>query len=330
MGSHDYLFGDNQMKSFKSLDEIQKWVLASILSDGEESQPRGLRTLELYPSAFSLLNPRSRCIVNPRRRWSLPLALGEFCWHVSGSKELRFIEYYAPQWRQFAEDEVIQGSCYGHRIFKRGLNQLSQWEQLIQLLKADPQSRRAILTFSDPVIGLNPDSKDVACANTLQFMIRSDRVHAFVYMRSNDAIWGLPYDIFLFTMLQELLACELKVKLGTYFHFAASLHLYERHFELARNIVEGDEAAYFEMPVMENHHQLQDFLTLEAKLRDGEQVDASEAKSLNTYWRHLLSVLEWYSFIKQAGGYSKGLGVVNDSPYAELLNNLLPEYAPSS
>ena len=38
------------------------------------------------------------------------------------------------------------------------------------------------------------------------------------YMRSNDAYWGLPHDVFAFTMLQEILARSLTLELGTYKH----------------------------------------------------------------------------------------------------------------
>ena len=58
---------------------------------------------------------------------------------------------------------------------------------------------------------------DLPCTRTIQFLLRSGHVDAVVYMRSNDAIWGLPYDIFLFTMLQEMLAVELALSWAAIF-----------------------------------------------------------------------------------------------------------------
>jgi len=317
-------------ETFPSLDEIQKWVLSSILEHGEESAPRGMRTLELYPVTFVLDNPRSRCITSASRRWSLPLALGEFCWHVSGSNEVRFIEYYAPQWKQFAEEETILGSCYGHRIFRRDSNSgASEWDYLIHLLHSDPESRRALITFASSSLSGSSTAKDVACTSTLQFLIRSGRLHAFVSMRSNDAIWGLPYDVFLFTMLQELLACELNLELGTYSHFAASLHLYERHFDLAKRIVRDEVVTSFEMPRMTHHNQLQQFLKHEAKQRENSLADISQKGELSAYWRELLDVLEWYSRARSVGGYLKAVSIGPNSPYTEVLRNLLPLSEPS-
>lgn len=313
------------MRTFQSLDEIQSWILSTLLAHGEEVQPRGMRTLEVHPVSFTLLNPRRRCVANAARRWNFPLAVGEFCWHVAGSNELEFIEYYVRRWRELAGDsQTISGSCYGYKAFYSEPGRGSQWERLIKLLRVDPHSRRAVLHFSGPEPDLDPASKDVACACSLQFMIRSGRLHAFTHMRSNDAILGLPYDVFTFTMLQEFLACELGLGLGSYSHWAASLHLYERHFKLAQSIVNSRSEESFEMPPMESHGQIQEFLELEARTRRGESaISSKEAKSLNLYWQHLLSVLDWHRLARQEGGHSKVWDRIPDnSPYSRLLQNM--------
>jgi thymidylate synthase len=312
-----------ETKRAESLDELQSWVLSSLLTEGHQTKPRGLETLELFPVTFTLTEPRNRCVANPERRWNLPLAIGEFCWHVSGSNELQFIEYYAKRWREFAEDgSTVRGSCYGHRIFKQPSDGRSQWQQIVELLREDPQSRRAVLNFQGRTEDLVTD-KDVPCANTMQFLVRDSRLHAIVSMRSNDAIWGLPYDVFLFTMFQELLASELGLALGNYTHTVGSLHLYERHFDLAQRIVGVPVVPAEEMPAMEQYCQLQSFLDLEARLRTGANIDPHEKQSLHPYWRELLSVLEWFRHAKEAGGYERASDTIPPhSPYRAFLSNL--------
>lgn len=123
-------FSDSQAPTFDSLDQVQSWILTSLLKQGSPVTSRGMPTLELYPVAFAIRSPRRRCITNPERRWSLPLALGEFCWHATGSNELGFIEYYALRWREFADGVAIIGSCYGHNIFHGKNEQPSQWTVL--------------------------------------------------------------------------------------------------------------------------------------------------------------------------------------------------------
>jgi len=310
-------------KTAESFDELQSWVLSSLLTEGHQTKPRGLETLELFPVTFTLTQPRNRCVANPERRWNMPLAIGEFCWHVSGSNKLQFIEYYAKRWREFAEDgSTIRGSCYGHRIFSQPSDCRSQWQQIVEVLRADPQSRRAVLNFQERTEDL-VNEKDVPCASTMQFFVRNSRLHAIASMRSNDAIWGLPYDVFLFTMFQELLASELGLPLGTYTHTVGSLHLYERHFDLARRIISVPLVPADEMPAMEQHGQLRTFLDLEARLRSDAPFSLEMKRASHPYWQNLLAVLEWHRYAKDVGGYEKALDRIPlDSPYRTFLSNL--------
>jgi len=281
----------NDFVHCSDLNAVQRWALASILSEGEHTAPRSQDTLELYPVGFELENPRARCVTNRRRRWNLPLAIGEFAWHVSGSNNLDFIAYYTDRWREFSDDgSTIRGSCYGHRLF--GGNP-TRWSRMLQLLKADQNTRRAVFLFGDADMAFDLNAKDVACATSIQFLLRSNQLHAFVTMRSNDVIWGLPYDVFLFTMLQELLAAELTVSLGKYYHFAASFHLYKRHIDLAREIVSvRDDTSPPMAPIAATEH-LPLFLRCEESLRSGTPLtQLADLPNLAPYWRSLLEPLE--------------------------------------
>jgi thymidylate synthase len=273
-------------------------------------------TLELFPVSFALAHPRRRCITNPERRWNFPLAIGEFCWHATGSNDLRFIEYYAPRWKEFTDGIEIIGSCYGHHIFGSREGQPSQWDRLVRLLQAERHSRRAVLQLFEPETGLDANTKDAPCTCSIQFLIRDDKLNAIVYMRSNDAIWGLPYDVFLFTMLQELLALELGAELGSYHHLVGSLHLYRRHFEMAKRIVACSASYPYEMPPMEARGELPTFLKMESLIRTNLPMGA-EIEALHPYWRDLLDVLQWHSLRKLNNGEQLGSPV--ESKYAQLL-----------
>lgn len=55
-------------------------------------------------------------------------------------------------------------------------------------------------------------------------------------MRSNDIIWGLPYDIFMFTNLQQVIANTLNLKLGWYEHNPTSMHVYSNHYNMLKEM----------------------------------------------------------------------------------------------
>lgn len=292
------------------------------------SSPRGMTTREVVGATLTIENPRRRCIMSRARKWSLPLAVGEFCWHLSGSDDLSFIAYYAARWREFSENKsTILGSCYGKRVFGRSKKKASQWDLLVELLSKDLMSRRAILNFSQRAEdALDPNSLDVACASTLQFVIRDGAVHAIAYMRSNDVVWGLSYDIFFFTMLQELLASTLGLELGIYQHVTGSLHIYERHIPLAHAILASERLEPFEMPRMESIESIESFLRAEASVRNNYEFVKPR---LPPYWEGLLSVLCFHTAMK-VNDREKSKMLATQSIYADVLSPLLINTVESS
>jgi thymidylate synthase len=312
----------NSDNCLESVDEIQDQALSELLTSGSSVNPRKIMTWELCPWHFCLTNPRKRCVTNPTRHWSLPFALGELSWHLAGSQELSFIEYYGKRWRDFSDDGMtIPGSCYGYQAFHENSEGSSQWKRIISLLESDSDSRRAVLTFLQPESQLDNHFKDVPCVCFVQFLIRNGQLHAFVSMRSNDVIWGLPYDVFFFTMLQELAASELQLPLGRYHHTTTSLHLYDYHIQIARKILADRRAVSFEMPAMDHSEELKVFLAVEGKLRTGSNVTLQDDRNLSAYWRNLAQVLQWY---KQSRNLTAQLSrplIPLENPYRSLLLN---------
>ena len=66
-------------------------------------------------------------------------------------------------------------------------------------------------------------------------------------MRSNDVIFGFCNDLFTFALFHQLMYNDLRehysdLELGKYAHNAGSMHIYERHYDMANKIIdEGGE-----------------------------------------------------------------------------------------
>ena len=308
--------------SFGSLDELQRWAFERLLADGSQVSPRGLSTVEISPVELSLVNPRRRLLTSGARKWNLPLAVGEFCWHVSASNELSFIRYYSSRWIEFTEDEqTIRGSCYGYRLFQPQGSAPSQWKVAQSLLRRDPLSRRAVLLMAQPLSMNDLDAKDVACSSSIQFLVRNGRLDALLHMRSNDAYWGLPYDVFFFTMLQELFATELGLELGVYHHSVGSLHLYSRHVEHARKVLKDTKWLDLEMPKMSGVDELSQFLAAERALRGGDSDAPLYVRTLPAYWRSLAQVLAHFASIREVANAPSIGDFASESVYKEFFNN---------
>ncbi len=75
---------------------------------------------------------------------------------------------------------------------------------------------------------------------TMQFLIRGNKLHCLVTMRSQSALMVMPYDLFLYTMFHECVAATIGVDLGTFTQFVGSMHIYEDEIELSSKVLSED------------------------------------------------------------------------------------------
>jgi len=149
-----------------------------------------------------------------------------------------------------------------------------------------------VLTLTDTSRDLRPSSKDVPCLISVQFLLREGKLDCIATMRSNDVIWGLCYDLYLVTMFQELLACELGASLGSYTHVAASMHVYDQFIPMAEEIAATrSSAADRAMPPMAEVGSKAAFLEVERELRMNKSEYDKKMAALPSYWRALAEPL---------------------------------------
>jgi thymidylate synthase len=162
----------------------------------------------------------------PKRKMSYVFMYAEALWILSGSNRLNEIAPYCPAWKKFSDDGVILNGAYGPPI-------LAQLPYIEYCLKGDSNSRQAVMTTwrQNPTV-----SKDIPCTVSSQFLIRENRLHLVHTMRSSDAWLGLPYDIYVFSIIAMAVKCSLRftypdLQLGNLHFTAGSQHLYEQDME---------------------------------------------------------------------------------------------------
>lgn len=221
--------------------------------------------------------------------------LGELCWYLSGIDDGEFISYYIPAYKDIAEDGAVYGA-YGPRLFDwNGINQV---QNVITRLQQKPNTRRAVIQIFSKE-DLPSSAKDIPCTCTIQFLLRADRLHMLVVMRSNDVIIGLPHDIFCFTMLQEIVARTLDVDIGWYRQCIGSLHIYKQDFAKASLFVsEGWQTTRQTMPPMPDgdpSHNVHRLLEVARIIRQDGMLQESSLKTLDPYWTDLARLLLVYA-----------------------------------
>lgn len=274
----------------------QCWVPATIdvNSVGSRFGTHPRRTKELICATLSLSNPRARIIDLPSRRLNRPFAFGNFLWTLSGSQDVRPITYYNSAGQRFSEDGVRFACALGSRMQRSATG--SQLDAVVRVLRSDPTSRRAVIQFySDSDSALTP--RDTPCVLSIHFLLRNGRLIAVTHMRSQSALIVLPYDIILFTMLQEIVACGLDVPVGNYFHLCDSLHLYEDEVSLAGEVLR-ESTLVKSLPTMDpmprnSFSALKRLCDTEAALRTADskgKVDILRSIE-ERYWHDIMTVL---------------------------------------
>ena len=200
-----------------------------------ETGSRG-KSKELINYIIKIDNIEDNVIDLKTRNASYTYLAGETLWYAKGRNDVEFISKFGKLWERISDDGVTNNSAYGYILkYKHGFNQI---ETIVNLLKEQPSTRRAILNINVP----NPNvasTKDEMCTICINFMIRNNKLDCTAVMRSNDIVFGFTYDFTYFTSLQKIIAKQLGIRVGSYTHIAMSLHFYERDYQLIKDIAYG-------------------------------------------------------------------------------------------
>jgi thymidylate synthase len=275
-----------------TLDDLMRLVLEPLVASTEWEQATKGRFTELVAPVLHLTNPRAR-LSRSETRGKAFSPLGEWMWYLSGANDYAFVEYYVPTgYVDDAPDRRTVPNGYGERLANlRGQNQLGN---IIKLLQQRRSSRQAVIQLFDASdVGRG---YGVPCTCTLQFLVRKDRLHMVVNMRSNDAYLGLPHDVFAFTMLQELVARAVGADVGEYTHFVGSLHLYDERHDRARAFL-GEAwqgtVPMPEMPTGDPWPAVQEVQRAERAIREGGQYSLA-GTNMQPYWQDIVRLLMAY------------------------------------
>ena len=182
-------------------------------------------TQSLFNVGFVLENPLDRVIDVDYRKFSPVYADSEWRWYLSGDPNvdaLGRIHGFVPAiWHRMVDWKNEVRSNYGWQWQRN-----DQLQKVIQMLQENPETRQATVSIYD---GKEIDTyrNDTPCTYAIQFTILDGRLNMAVYMRSNDLWFGFCNDQYCFSKLQEKVAGEVGVEVGTYFHSAHNFHIYD-------------------------------------------------------------------------------------------------------
>ena len=209
-------------KTFKKANDAYEYYHDKIIREGIAFGD----TKALFNVGFYIEKPMDNFILNGERGWNPVYAEAEWQWYLSGDRNTAKLgELYGkvPEiWKRMADVNDNVNSNYGWQ-WKRN----DQIDYVIDLLRNEPDTRQAAISIYD-CKEHDTFTFDTPCTYAVQFTILDNKLNMSVVMRSNDLWFGFCNDQYQFSKLQHYVWNRLSkdIEIGTYFHFAHNLHLY--------------------------------------------------------------------------------------------------------
>lgn len=259
------------MKVISASNVNDAWWLAvdyttSLLADTENyRETRAGPVVEApEPVATVYKKPTERVLFCPVRNANPFFHLMEALWMLAGRNDVKWLDQFIKNFSEMnGEADGTEHDAYGYRWRQHfGFDQVAE---IIHRLKTNPADRQCVLQMWDatpePYIGFSEadgdsvgggandllgDWKTRPCNTHAYFRVTRGELHMTVCCRSNDAVWGCyGANAVHFSMLQEYMAHEIGVGVGTYTQVSNNWHVYRATHHLmdahsaARNVLWG-------------------------------------------------------------------------------------------
>lgn len=288
--------------------------MEALLTHGQEVGSRNGRVKELMHVGTTLCHPNERELLNSSRRPNLAAQIAETMWVLAGRNDVEFLSHYLPRAPQFSDDGRTWRGGYGPRLrawpVRNGSDDfLDQLAFVVDLLRDDPLTRRAVINIYDPQTD-TAAGLDIPCNNWLSFSSRLGKLDLHVAVRSNDLMWGWSgINAFEWSVLQEVVAGLLGINVGSLHFSTTSLHLYDRHWRKGRSVAADADSTAKQREALdlkpsprfgpvagidEFDELVRHWFTIEEGIRGGQDVSIDVDGFPEPMMQSWLRVLQWW------------------------------------
>ena len=215
-----------------TVDDIRQYFIQELRDENFTVDRTNSKTIELIGASF---------IADEKAIFGQPndaYIYAELDWYLGCSTNINDIPYKdePPKAWQYAANKYGEiNSNYGKLIFDD--KYYRQFDNVINELNHEPDSRRAVMIYNRPSIWTEFDENgknDFICTNAVSYYIRDNHLQSVVQMRSNDVVFGYKNDYAWQRYVMNMVANEVDCEVGTLTWQVQNLHVYERHFDLVK------------------------------------------------------------------------------------------------
>lgn len=177
----------------------------------------------------------------------------ELLWFLKGSQNIKWLqEHNVHIWDEWADDNGDLGPVYGvqWRSWPAPTEDdpehtIDQIENVLNMLKTNPDSRRMIVTAWNPA-----EVDDMAlppCHSLFQFYVADGKLSCQLYQRSADMFLGVPFNIASYALLTLMMAQQAGLEPGEFVWTGGDCHIYDNHIEQVLEQLSRDPYPYPQM-----------------------------------------------------------------------------------
>ena len=215
-----------------TVDDIRQYFIQELRDENFTVDRTNSKTIELIGASF--IADEKAIFGEPNDAY----IYAELDWYLGCSTNINDIRYKdePPTAWQYAANKYGEiNSNYGKLIFDD--KYYRQFDNVVNELKYEPDSRRAVMIYNRPSIWTEFDENgknDFICTNAVSYYIRDNHLQSVVQMRSNDVVFGYKNDYAWQRYVMNMVANEVDCEVGSLIWQVQNLHVYERHFDLVK------------------------------------------------------------------------------------------------
>jgi len=167
----------------------------------------------------------------------------ELLWYLSGETHIRNLREHTKIWDAWtSEDENWSiGKMYGYQWVnwekysknpdtnEYQLEYINQIQNVINLIKTNPNSRRMVVTAWNPSV--LDEIALPSCHAFFIFNVTNGKLNCHLTQRSGDIALGIPFNLACYATLTHMIANETELELGEFSHYINDAHVYVNHIE---------------------------------------------------------------------------------------------------
>lgn len=224
-------------------------LLEHIINNGEAKSDRtgtGTKSVFGYQMRFDL---QKGFPMVTTKKVPFRLIAHELLWFLQGNTNIKYlVDNNVHIWDEWATSSGDLGPIYGKQWVEwesPNGETINQIEQVVEMIKTNPNSRRIIVTAWNPADlpdeSVSPQENVengkmalATCHSFFQFYVANGKLSCQLYQRSADVFLGVPFNIASYSLLVHMIAQQCDLKVGEFIWTGGDVHLYNNTIEQSK------------------------------------------------------------------------------------------------